>query len=207
VHYGLFLHENPPIDVGNATTYRLTGLTNGQSYVVAISSYAPATYYMSVTALDNTVDQHESDFSSEVVAQIGSPRDGGLSGEVTASPDLAAGYPVLKGTKNGCFIATAAYGSYSAPEVLALRSFRDRYLLTAAPGRLFVRTYYRYSPAAAALLNAHPAFKPLVRAALMPAVGAAMFLTETSPAAKAAILLVGCGLLLVLAGKRRRLVP
>jgi hypothetical protein len=187
------------------TTYRLQGLLNGQNYNVAVSAYAPATYYISVTAIDNTTSANKSDYSPEVSVQIGPPLDSALSNIQIELPDVSAGYPLLKGTKNGCFIATAAYGSYSAPEVLVLRSFRDRYLLTTAPGRLFVRTYYRYSPAAAALLNAHPVFKPLVRTALMPAVGASMFLTETSPLAKAAVLLlVGCGLLLVLISKRRR---
>ena len=38
------------------------------------------------------------------------------------------------------------YGSYDAPEVLVLRDFRDRVLLKYQIGKLFVKTYYKYSP-------------------------------------------------------------
>jgi hypothetical protein len=67
-----------------------------------------------------------------------------------------------------------------AREVQALRAFRDEFLITNRPGRAFVAWYYRHGPEAAAWLNAHPGYKPLVRAALLPAVGAARFMTQTS---------------------------
>ena len=203
VHYGKTSTGEYSLDVGNKTSYTLTGLPNGQPYRVAVSAYVAAVYYISVTALDSTYT-HESAKSPEISAQLGQPQDSGLSNVQTDYADASAGYPRLKGSRNGCFIATAAYGSYSAPEVLALRSFRDRYLLATAPGRLFVRAYYHYSPAAAALLNAHPVFKPAVRAALMPVVGAAIFLTETSLLVKAAMLLLaGCAMAFVLLSKKR----
>ena len=46
----------------------------------------------------------------------------------------------------GCYIATAVYGSYDAPEVLVLRQFRDNILSATALGRLFIKIYYRLSP-------------------------------------------------------------
>jgi hypothetical protein len=48
--------------------------------------------------------------------------------------------------KEGCFIATAIYGDYDAPEVRDLRAYRDRTLLKSFLGRLFVRMYYLFSP-------------------------------------------------------------
>jgi hypothetical protein len=68
-----------------------------------------------------------------------------------------------KGLKSrACFIATAAYGDADAPEVEALRRFRDRRLLTSRPGAAFVRLYYRLSPPFARLI----ARKPRLRAAV-----------------------------------------
>jgi PKD repeat protein len=69
-----------------------------------------------------------------------------------------------------CFIATAAYGSYLEPEVMTLRQFRDRWLLTNAPGRAFVSFYYRTSPPVADTIAANDGLRLLVRALLTPVV-------------------------------------
>jgi hypothetical protein len=70
----------------------------------------------------------------------------------------------------GCFIATAAYGSYFEPHVEILRKFRDLRLLPSKPGYAFVKLYYRYSPPIAAVIGEHESLKVLVRAGLMPLV-------------------------------------
>lgn len=55
--------------------------------------------------------------------------------------------------KEGCYIATAVYGSYDAPEVMVLRRFRDEVLKKSILGRAFIKVYYTLSPPAARWLR------------------------------------------------------
>lgn len=66
----------------------------------------------------------------------------------------------------GCYIATAVYGSYDAPEVLVLRRFRDEYLAKSVLGRSLIRMYYRISPGLADRLQMHPMVNRPVRVVL-----------------------------------------
>lgn len=61
-----------------------------------------------------------------------------------------------------CFIATAAL-SVDAPEVEALRDWRDRALMPSAAGRALVSAYYRLSPPVARAVAASPALRRAVR--------------------------------------------
>jgi len=70
----------------------------------------------------------------------------------------------------GCFIATAAYGSYLDSHVETLRDFRDSYMVTNPVGQALVSAYYKLSPPVAELIDDHPTLKPIVRIGLMPAV-------------------------------------
>lgn len=62
-----------------------------------------------------------------------------------------------------CFIATAAYGSPIAQEVLVLNQFRDDVLMSSKIGRLFVRAYYSASPPIASAIESNELAKTTVR--------------------------------------------
>ncbi|HRK01704.1 MAG TPA: hypothetical protein PLH57_03505 [Oligoflexia bacterium] len=72
--------------------------------------------------------------------------------------------------KNGCFIATAAFGDEWHPRVNTLREFRDRILLKTALGTSFVNWYYSWSPKKAEWLKSRPWARAAVRTALLPLV-------------------------------------
>jgi len=70
-------------------------------------------------------------------------------------------------SKNGCFIATAAYGSAMAPEVLVFRNYRDEVLSESSLGRLFIQAYYALSPYIAIVIAKSNFLKMLVRIFLL----------------------------------------
>ena len=65
-------------------------------------------------------------------------------GENTSDPCQA--YCKSWNSGNGCYIATAVYGSYDCPQVWLLRRYRDKGLARCLLGRLFIRAYYVISP-------------------------------------------------------------
>ena len=103
----------------------------------------------------------------------------------TAPPATA---PVASGDGGGggCFIATAAFGSYLHPKVQILRTFRDEYLLRSPPGRAFVKLYYRLSPPIADVVSRHEGLRTVFRVLLTPVIVAVEY-----PRLAAVVLAVG----------------
>lgn len=63
----------------------------------------------------------------------------------------------------GCFIATAVYGDYNAPEVIELRDFRDSYLSKYHLGKEFIKFYYQFSPFLASIISRNNLLKLISR--------------------------------------------
>lgn len=137
-------------DAGNNTEYTLTGIEEGKEYYFTTTAYNSA--------------GTESDYSNEIRLAA--------DGTVESTPQDSQGQPSTEssGGGGGCFIATAAYGSYMEPEVMILRDFRDRFLLKNPAGRLIVQAYYSTSPPIADFIRGHEFLRAMVRWVLTPVV-------------------------------------
>ena len=70
-----------------------------------------------------------------------------------------------------CFIATAAYGTPFYHEIDVLRMWRDMTLKKSMVGRMFIRTYYTFSPPVAWVISKSKILRGLTRFLLKPIVG------------------------------------
>ena len=113
-----------------------------------------------------------------------------LNGEIIAK------VPALE----GCFIATAAYGSYLDSHVWVLRQFRDNVLLESTLGRWFVAEYYRNSPPIAAYIAQHESLQAITRLLLTP-----LILAYEFPAAGVFTLFILIMGMMILKSRQKRL--
>lgn len=97
---------------------------------------------------------------------VGTTRQNTLPKSNFGAHDTNRNLPPPEKKKEGCYIATAVYGSYDAPEVMVLRHFRDNTLRKTALGRWFIRTYYRLSPSLAEKLKSASRLNSMVRKVL-----------------------------------------
>lgn len=130
-----------------------------------------------VTYDNGTVVSYEYDADGNLTKT--SPTDGGETGGGTGgtgggstggSTGETGGATESSDDGGGCFIATAAYGSYFAPKVMVLRQFRDEYMLTNALGQSLVTFYYTYSPPIANYIREREWLKTTTRVSLTPIV-------------------------------------
>lgn len=81
-------------------------------------------------------------------------------------PRLEPYLPHENNLSNGCYVATAVYGSYDCPEVWTLRRYRDDMLAKTWHGRLFIYLYYAISPTIVRLFGNTMWFKNMWRGKL-----------------------------------------
>ncbi|ODS36570.1 MAG: hypothetical protein A7315_01820 [Candidatus Altiarchaeales archaeon WOR_SM1_79] len=98
----------------------------------------------------------------------------------------------------GCFIATAAYGSYADGHVMALKALRDQYLLPHSLGRSLVHLYYQYSPPLAKFIHQRGHLRSITRMGLSPLVGASRVFARVSLAERWPLLITIAVILSVL---------
>ena len=202
VHYGVASIDEHVASVGNSLSHTVSGLTNGTTYLFAVKAKAQDIYYVALKAYDSTVDgnndANESDYSTEVSIDMGAERISAASLTHSAIPELVVPVPDLP--DEGCFIATAAFGYYSAPQVQWLRDFRDVHLKRYIGGRFFIKTYYALSPPLAEYVRQSTFLKSAVRVVLTPFVIVSGLVTHW----QVNVLIVLLGLLSVLSFFQRR---
>jgi hypothetical protein len=161
-----FRHLGQPtstLTIGSQDDYGTTTPEAG-NYAYETGSYVqiratPKTDYTFVSWTGNIVSSHSS---------IGVVLDGDKT--IIATYRWNGENPLDEIVEKYCFIATAAYGDPSHPDVEVLRQVRDRYLKKSRAGRAFVELYYRYSPPAAGFVSKHPFLSEFSRIMLYPAV-------------------------------------
>jgi hypothetical protein len=121
------------------------------------------------------------DINATVSSGTGTTDGGTTGGGTTGGGTTGGGTTGDGGGGGGCFIATAAYGSYEAPYVLILRKIRDRFLVTNRVGKAFVHLYYTYSPPMANMIANHNSLKIAVRIGLLPIMGISWLALKTGP--------------------------
>lgn len=155
--------------------YRLASAMAGYYYIEVIASSAlvgntDVAAQVSVVLYEGTADEtiliYEKFMFSSEKKQVGAFK---MPEAVKAAWGISE--------EDGCFIASAAYGTKMAGEVISLSNFRDGYLRKSAFGRNMTSMYYKASPAIADAVNESPALAALVRTHLKPFVKIARLLS------------------------------
>ena len=103
-----------------------------------------------------------------IVQEADAATDDGMAdhhGEAVDGPEMSE-------PGGGCLVATAAYGTETAPQIQRLREIRDQNILSTGAGSSFIAAfngiYYAFSPAVADMERENPLIKGAVLVAIQP---------------------------------------
>ena len=103
--------------------------------------------------------------------------------------------------RNGCLIATAAYGSELAPQVQFLREVRDNTVMSTSSGMAFMtgfnQLYYSFSPTIADMERENPMFQEAVRAFITPMISSLSIMTLADPGSEIEVLGFGLSVIML----------
>ncbi len=137
---------------------------------------------------------------AHLAGKVAEPKDG-MGDAQDADREPTTGTAAPDDDDSGCLIATAAYGTELAPQVQALREYRDGTLLATGSGSAFMSAfssaYYAFSPQVADLEREHPAFRQAVAALMMPMLYTLQVATHADPASEDSVLAYGIAAMLL----------
>jgi len=190
--FGIALNLQPPMLFDNCISIFIPLTAGADPTAYDIWHYDPATGWMEAAENDEWLEAR-TDHSA--YPNPGDPPAIELclnhftGVQITSTPSGPSGGG---GSSSACFIATAIYGSADAAEVVALRNFRDKHLLTNQPGRALVGFYYRASPAMAGYISKHEGLRAASRIVFKPLIwGCGFALQSPKAAGMAGVLLLG----------------
>jgi hypothetical protein len=177
----MLLAKNPQTGdlTGAVAAFASTGMTYAQVQDLLDRGFMEAVFQTGIRRLGEAIHAAKETLLANTTGEEDTANSFSLMGDpamtlgVKVKSNLALAAGGGGGGSGGCFIASAAYGSFLDRHVHSLRDFRDRWLTRNPMGRYLVQAYYATSPRAAHWIKGHRNIRTLTRIALVPIVAIA----------------------------------
>lgn len=156
--YGHIQYENEDVNRIDTDNLVIDITYENEKFVTELLSYSSGDRVMIIAKLS---EANFSGYYSHYKFELVSIRKISTLAEMAQAQETQK--DAARNKSSGCFIATACYGNYNAPEVLVLQQYRDDRLLRTFLGKAFVKLYYSISPSFATLISKSDLLRKLVR--------------------------------------------